>query len=75
VRQLLFERLKLCLDRLQLLQLLRRRLPLDLRPPAQLLYAREQRAALFIRREQRVELLGHPLARERRPPGVRIGAR
>ena len=56
---------QLLLDAVQLLELLGRRLALQLLLRAQLLDARQQRAPALVGREQRVEALGGALARER----------
>ena len=72
--ELLLGLLELGLRRPELLELLGRRLALELRPPAQLVDPRDQRAPALVRLEQRVELLGRALPRERGAPGVRVAA-
>ena len=73
-RELLLGCLQLLLHPLQLGQLLRRRLPLQLRPPAQLVDPRHERAPALVGLEQRVERLGCSLPPERGPIGVRVVA-
>ena len=64
-RQLLFQRLQLCFDCLELGQLLRRRLPLQLPLRAQLLDARLDFADGEVGLEQLVEELARPFAGKR----------
>src|SRR6185503_12940874 len=73
-RELLLDLLELRLHRAEFLQLLRRRLSRKLRPAAQLVDARDERAPALVGGEQRVELLGGAFARERLTPGVGIAA-
>ena len=63
------------LHRAELLELLGRRLALELRAAAQLVDLRDQLAPALVRLEQRVELLGGSLAGERGAPAVRVAAR
>ena len=72
--ELLLRRPQLLLHPLQLLELLRRRLALQLRLAAELVDARHERPPALVGGEQLVERLGRALARERRPPGVGLGA-
>ena len=68
--ELLLGLLERGLDGPQRLELLRRRLALELRLPAKLVDARDECAPALVGVEQRVELLGRALARERRAPAV-----
>ena len=72
--ELLLRSLQLLLDALELLELLRRRLALQLRRAAQLVHARDERAPALVGLEQRVERLGRSLAGERRAEAVGVGA-
>ena len=72
--ELVLERLQLALEPRQLLELLRRRLALQLRARAQLVDLRLQPAPLLVGSHQLVEDLFAALARDRRPERVRIGA-
>src|SRR5581483_574562 len=74
LRELRFERLQPFLRRLQLLQLLGRRLALELPPRADLLDLRLELALRGVRGEQLVEDVGRALPRERRAVGVGLGA-
>ena len=69
--ELVLLRLQLALDPGQLLELLRRRLALQLRPRAQLVHLGLEAPPLLVRAQQRVEDLLAALARDRRPEGVR----
>src|SRR6185436_2931961 len=73
--ELLLERLELRFDPLELGELLRRRLALDLARRAQLLDPWLDLADCLIRGEQLVEDFGSSLPREREPKGLRVGAR
>ena len=66
--------LELGLHGLELLELLRCRLALELRPPPELVHARDELAPALVGLEQRVELLGRALPCERLTPGVGIAA-
>jgi hypothetical protein len=66
--------LQLLLDAAQLLELLRRRLALELRARAELVDRRHERAPVLVDREPRVEGLCDALAREAAPELVRLGA-
>ena len=70
----LLERLQLLLDLLQLLELLRRRLAVELLLRAQLVDPRHERAPALVGREQLVERVGGAAARERGAEGVGIVA-
>ena len=72
--ELLLGRPQLLLHPLQLLELLGRRLALQLRPAAEIVDARHERAPALVGREQRVERLGRALAGERGAPDVGLGA-
>ena len=72
--ELLLRRLQLLLDLLQLLELLGRRLAFQLRPAAQLVHARDERAPALVGLEQRVERLRRSLARERGTDAVGVGS-
>ena len=71
----LLELLQLHLHAPQLLELLRRRLALQLRARAERVDLRRQLEPLSVGREQLVERLGRSLARERRPVGLGIVTR
>ena len=73
-RELGLEHPQLLLDRRERLELLGRRLALQLQLRAQLLDARQQRPPALVRREQRIEALGGALARKGRAETLRIGA-
>ena len=66
-RELVLEPPQLLLDLLQLLDLLGRRLALDLLAPAKLVHLRDELAPARVRLEQPVEGLAGPLARDRGP--------
>ena len=72
--ELLLGGAQLLLQPLQLRELLGRRLPLELRPAAQVVDARHQRAPALVGREQRVERLAGSLPGESGAPGVGLGA-
>ena len=74
-RELLLERTQLLLDLLQLLDLLGRRLALDLLPPAQVVDLRDQLAPASVGLEQPVERLARALARHGGPEALRLGPR
>ena len=74
-RELLLELSQLLLDLLQLLDLLRRRLPLDLLPAAKLVDLRDEVAPDGVRLQQPVECFACALSRHRGPEGVRVGPR
>ena len=65
---------QLLLHSLERLELLGRRLPLELRPRAELVDLGDERAPALVRREERVERLRGTLSRERGAVGVGIGA-
>src|SRR5262249_16013310 len=71
----LLRTLQLLIDRAQLLELLGRRLALQLRLPAQLVDARDERAPALVGDEHGVELLRRALAREAAPDLVRVPPR
>ena len=73
-RELLLGGAELLLHPLQLLELLGRRLALQLRPAAEVVDARHERAPALVGGEQRVERLAGALAGERGAPGVGLGA-
>ena len=73
--ELVLERTQLLLDLLQLLDLLGRRLALDLLPPAQVVDLRDQLAPASVGLQQPVERFSRALPRHRRPERVRIRAR
>ena len=73
--QLLLEPAQVLLDRLQLLDLLGRRLALQLLAASQLVDLRHERAPALVRFEQLVERVGAALARDARPHAVGIGPR
>src|SRR4029079_8012253 len=70
--QLLLQPAQVLLDRLQLLDLLRRRLALQLLAPAQLVDLRHELAPALVRRQQLVERLGATFSRVPRPHAVGI---
>src|ERR687892_713075 len=70
--ELALQALELRLHALQLLELLGRRLALQLLARAKLLDPRQQRPPLLVRLQQRVEVLRRPLAVERSAPRLRI---
>ena len=70
-RELLLGGAELLLHLLQLRELLGRRLALELRPAAEIVDARDERAPALVGREQRVERLAGPLAGERGAPACR----
>ena len=72
--ELLLRLLERRLDGPQRLELLRCRLALELRLPAELVDPRDERAPALVGLEQRVELLGRALARERGAPAVGVAA-
>ena len=72
--ELLLGLLERGLDRPQRLELLGRRLALELRLPAKLVDLRDERAPALVRGEERVELVGGALARERGAPALRVRA-
>jgi hypothetical protein len=74
-RQLLLHALELGLHGLQLLDLLGRRLPLQLRLRAELVHAGDEGEPGAVGLHERVEVLLGTLACERRAVGVRVGAR
>ena len=71
-RELLLGRAQLLLHLLELGQLLRRGLSLDLRPAAELVDPRHERAPALVGLEQRVERVARALALERSANGVRV---
>ncbi len=73
-RELLLCGSKLLLQLLQLLELLGRRLALELRAAAQIVDPGHERAPALVGREQGVERLAGSLARERSAPRVRLGS-
>ena len=77
VRELVLDRAQLLLDLVQLLELLRRRLALQLQPAAQLVDPRHQRAPALVGGEQRVEASAAPLraSAARKPAGSLRAAR
>ena len=72
--ELALDLLQLLLDAAELLELLGRRLALDLRPRAELVDAWHELAPARVGGEPRVEGLGCALAREAAPVLVRLGA-
>ena len=74
-RELLLERAQLLLDLLQLLDLLGRRLALDLLPPPQVVDLRDQLAPACVRLEQPVERFARALARHGGPEELRLRPR
>ncbi len=70
-RELLLGFLERGLHRAQRLELLRRRLPLELRLPAELVDPRNERTPALVGLEERVELLCGALPRERGAPAAR----
>src|SRR5919201_3206322 len=74
-RELLFGLPQLFLDVFQLLDLLGRRLALQLLARAQLVDSRHELAPALVRREPRVERVRRALARERSPVSVGVVAR
>ena len=73
-RQLALEALKVCLDRLQLLDLLRGRLAFQLRLRPQLVDLRHELEPAPVRLHERVEIVRRALAL-RAPPATRQGSR
>ena len=73
--ELVLRLLQIGLHRLELLELLGCRLPLELRPCAELVDPRDEGAPPLVGLEEPVEGLGRPLARERGPNrlGIRAG--
>ena len=67
--------LQILLHLLERLELLRRRLSLQLRPRAELVDLGDERAPALVGGEQRVERIGRALAGERGTVGVGLGAR
>jgi hypothetical protein len=75
LRELQLGALELLLDRAQLLELLRRRLALGLRAPAQLVHARDELPPALVRGEPGVERLGRSLTGKPAAEVLRVGAR
>src|SRR5690242_1234380 len=75
MRERVLAQAQLLLHPLQLLELLRRGLSLELGATAELVHLRHELAPAFVGGEQRIEGLDRTFARERRAEGFRIVAR